>query len=179
MNLIWTSIIIFCFIFSILTNNFTTLINSLFNVPEQSLKILIDLGGLIVIYSGILQIAIDCNLINKISFIFKPILKKVYKINNDSVLNLLCANFVANLLGLGITSTSIAIKAIKLIDDKKIINKLICLNISCFTLFPFTIITLRNKFNGINNVWVYISLIIITFLTSIFCILLCNTGDKK
>ena len=31
MNFIWTIIIIFCFIFSIITNNFTTLINSLFD----------------------------------------------------------------------------------------------------------------------------------------------------
>ena len=179
MNFIWTIIIIFCFIFSIITNNFTTLINSLFDVPKHSLKTLVDLGSLIIIYSGVLQIAIDCNIINKISFLFKPLLKRVYKTSDSNILNLLCANFAANLLGLGITSTSIAIKTVKSTNDINIINKLICINTSCFTIFPFTILTLRNKYNGINNFKVYVVLLVITFLTTLFGIIICNIGYKK
>ena len=179
MNIIWTFIIIFCFCFSIFTNNFTNLINSLFDVPEYSLKILISIGGLIIIYNGIFQIADDCNLIKKISSLFKPIIKRIYKINSDSLINLLCANFTANLIGLSITSTSIAIKIIKETNDKRIINKLICLNTSCFTILPFTIISLRNKYGGINNFKVWLLIIIITFLTSFFSIIICSIGDKK
>lgn len=179
MNIIWTSIIIFCFIFSLFTNNFSILVNSLFDVPEYSLKLLINLGGLIIIYNGVFQIALDCKIIKKISIVFKPVLKKVYKIDEGDTLELLCANFTANLLGLGIASTPIAIKIIQSTDDNKIINKLISLNISCFTLFPFTILTLRNKYGGINNFKIWILLIFITSLTSIFSILICNIGDKK
>lgn len=179
MNIIWTIIIIFCLIFSIFTNNFTILINALFDVPEESLKLLINLGGLIIIYNGLFQIAIDCKIIKKISFIFRPIIKSIYKTNDENILNLLCANFTANLLGLGIASTPIAIKIVSSSNDKKIINKLVCLNISCFTIFPFTILTLRNKFGGIQNFKVWILLILITFITSIFSILICNIGDKN
>lgn len=179
MNIIWTSIILFCFIFSLFTNNFNFLFNALFDVPENTLKLLISIGGSIIIYNGIFQIAIDCNLIKKISFVFKPILKKIYKIDNEEALELLCANFAANLLGLGAASTPIALKALKFIDNKKIINKFICLNVSCFTIFPFTVLTLRNKFNGINNFKIWILIIIITFLTSLFSIFICNIGDKK
>lgn len=179
MNIIWTSIVLFCFIFSLFTNNFNYLFNALFDVPENALKLLISIGGLIIIYNGIFQIAIDCKLIKKISFVFKPILKKIYKINNEDVLELLCANFAANLLGLGAASTPIALKALQLIDNKKVINKFICLNVSCFTIFPFTILTLRNKFNGINNFKIWILIIVITFLTSLFSILICNIGDRK
>ena len=74
MNIVWTSIIIFCFIFSIYSNNFSLLINALFDVPEYSLKLLISLGGLIIIYNGIFQIALDCKIIKKnveISIYFK------------------------------------------------------------------------------------------------------------
>ncbi len=179
MNFIWTSIIILCFIFSIFTNNFTTLINALFDVPENSLKLLINIGGLLIIYNGIFQIAYDSKIIKKISFIFKPLLKRVYKIDDGDILDLLCANFTANLLGLGIASTPIALKAIQSTNNKKIINKLICLNISCFTIFPFTVLSLRNKYGGTNNVKIWIILIIITFLTSLFSILVCSIGDRK
>jgi len=179
MNYIWTTIILFCFIFSLFTNNFATLFNSLFDVPEYSLKLLISIGSLMLIYNGIFQIAIDSKLIRKICFIFKPLLRKIYKVSDEKVLELLCANFAANLLGLGSASTPIAIKALENIDNKKIIYKLICLNISSFTLFPFTIITLRNKFNGINNFKVWIMIVFISLITSIFSIVICSMGDNK
>lgn len=179
MNIIWTSIIIFCLIFSLFTNNFTNLINALFDVPEYALKLLISLGGLIIIYNGIFQVAIDSKLIKSISFLFKPFIKKIYKINNEDLLELLCANFTANLLGLGAASTPIAINVLKQTDNKNIINKLICMNVSSFTIFPFTIITLRNKYNGINNFKVWILIILISFLTTIFSIFICNIGEKK
>lgn len=179
MSIIWTVIIIFCLLFSLFTNNFTNVINALFDVPEYALKLLISLGGLIIIYNGIFQVAIDSKLIKTISFLFKPFIKKIYKINNDELLELLCANFTANLLGLGAASTSIAINILKKVDNPSIINKLVCMNVSSFTIFPFTIITLRNKYNGINNFKIWISIIIITFLTTIFSIFICNVGEKK
>lgn len=179
MSYIWTIIILISFIFSLFTNNFSNVINALFDVPEKSLKLLVSIGGLIIVYNGIFRIAIDSGLIKNISFVFKPVLKKIYKINSEDILELLCANFTANLLGLGIASTPIAINIIKKVDDKKIITKLICMNVSCFTIFPFTIISLRNKYNGINNFKVWIIIIIITFLSSLFSILLCNIGTKK
>lgn len=178
MNKIWTSIIIFCFIFSLFTNNFPTLINSLFDIPEQSINILISIGSLIIIYNGIFQIAVDSNLIKTISFLFKPILKKAYKTSNDPLLELLCANFTANLLGLGAASTPIAINVLKNTSEEKIINKLICFNTSCFTIFPFTIITLREKMGGINNFKVWLILVITTFLSTIFGYIICTIGDK-
>ena len=179
MNILWTSIIIFCFIFAIFTDNLNFLFNSLFTVPERSLKLLVSLGSLIIIYNGIFQIAIDCKLIRKISFIFKPILKVIYNISDGDVLELLCANFTANFLGLGSASTPISLKVLNLTTDKKIINKLICLNVSCFSILPFTIITLRNKFSGTNNFKVWILIVLITMITSIFSIFICNIGDKQ
>lgn len=179
MSIIWTVIIIFCLLFSLFTNNFTNVINALFDVPEYALKLTVSLGGLIIIYNGIFQVAIDSKLIKTISFLFKPFIKIIYKINNDELLELLCANFTANLLGLGAASTPIAINILKKVDNPKIVNKLICINISSFTLFPFTIITIRNKYNGINNFKIWIAIIIITFLTTIFSLFICNIGEEK
>ena len=73
MNIIWTIIILFSFVFAISTGNLNNLINSIFNVPKESLSLLVSIGSLIVIYNGVFQIAIDSGLIKKISFIWKPI----------------------------------------------------------------------------------------------------------
>lgn len=179
MNILWTSIVIICFIFSIFTNNFTNLINSLFDVPEQSLILLCSIGGTIILYNGIFQIAIDSKLIKSISFLFKPILKRIYKINNDDVLELLCANFTANLLGIGAASTPIAINVISKLNKEDNIIKLILLNVSCFTIFPFSIITIREKLNGTNNFKIFICIIIVSFLSTIFSIFISKIGEKK
>ena len=80
MSYIWTAIIIISFVISLFTNNFTNLINSLFDIPYESIKLLISIGSFIIIYNGIFQISIDSKLIKSISFLFKPILKRLYKI---------------------------------------------------------------------------------------------------
>ena len=178
MNKIWSSIVIFCFVFSLITNNFSQLINSLFDVPELSIKLLISIGSLIIIYNGIFQIAIDSKLIKRISFVFKPVLKRIYKINNEDTIELLCANFTANLLGLGAASTPIAINILKNTNDERIINKMICMNISCFTIFPLTIITLREKMGGTHNIKIWLFLIVITFMSTIFSFIICSIRNK-
>lgn len=179
MNKIWTFLILISFIYALFTNNTTLLINSLFDVPELSIKLLISIGSLIIIYNGIFQITIDSGLIKKISFLFKPVIKLIYKTNNEDLLDLLCANFTANLLGIGIASTPIALKAVKIIDNEKIYNKLVCMNVACFNIFPITIITLREKYNGINNTKVWLCIVFITFSTTLFGIFLCNLGKNK
>lgn len=179
MNKIWSLIIIISFIYSIFSNNFDKLINSIFDVPKESLNLLLSLGGLIILYNGFFQILIDCKLIKKISFLFKPILIKIYKIDNSETLDLLCANFTANLLGLGIASTPIVIKILKNESNEKIINKLICINTACFTIMPITIISIRESYNSGKNFSFYIILILTTFLSTIFSIIICNIGDTK
>lgn len=179
MSYIWTFLIIISFIISLITNNFTNLINSLFDVPYESIKLLLSIGSFIIIYNGIFQISIDSKLIKSISFLFKPFLKRLYKINNEDTLELLCANFTANLLGLGAASTPIAIKLVQKLDNKNNIYKLICMNVSSFTVFPFTIITLRNSYNGINNFKIWMFIIIISFLTTIFSFIICNIWSKE
>ena len=178
MNKIWTSIIIFCFIYSLITNNFPRLINSLFDIHKLSIDLLISIGSLIIIYNGIFQIAIDSKLIKLISFLFKPILRRIYKTNNNELLELLCANFTANLLGLGAASTPIAINILKNTNDEKITNKLLCFNVTCFTIFPFTIITLREKLGGSYNLKIWVFIILITFISTIFSYFISLIGDK-
>jgi spore maturation protein A len=79
MNKIWTFLITSCFIYALFTNNFSNLVNSLFDVPENTIKLLLSIGSLIIIYNGIFQIAIDSKLVKKVSFLFKPLIKRIYK----------------------------------------------------------------------------------------------------
>lgn len=176
MNIIWTIIILFSFIFALFSGNLNNLIDSIFNVPKASLALLLNLGSLIVVYNGIFQIAIDSKLINLISKLFKGIVKKVFINVNDNVIDLISADICANLLGLGVATTPIALTIMKELDIDGNINNnilsLIGINLSAFTLFPLTILTIRNNYQGAYTLSVWIIIILISFITTMFSVTL-------
>ena len=179
MNKIWTILILFCFAFSLLTGNIENLIDSLFDVPKESLNTLISLGSLIIIYNGVFQISIDSNLITKISKIFKPLIKFIYcnESTDSEIVDLLSANFCSNLIGLSAATTPIVIKLADKLTQHQM-TKLICMNVSCFSLFSFSIITLRKEFGCLYSFEIWLSLIIITFMSFIFGVIICKFGEK-
>lgn len=176
MNIIWTIIILFSFVFAIVTGNLNDLTNSIFNVPKEALSLLITIGSLIVIYNGIFQIAIDSGLIKKTSFIFRGIVKKVFNDVDEEVVTLICANICANILGLGVASTPIALNIMSQISHENKVNNnilsLIGINLSAFTLFPLTILTIRNNFHGSHSLFIWLSIVFISFVTTLFSIVL-------
>lgn len=178
MNIIWSSLVIFCFIFSFISGNVNKLIDSLFDIPSDVIKLLISLGSLIIIYNGIFQIAIDSNLIKKISKIFKPFVKFIYTDLDENTIDLLSANFCANLLGLSSASTPIVIKAINKLNERNLI-KIVCMNVSCFSLFSFSIITLRSQYGGLKEFELWLFLIIITLLSTLFSLFICRLEERK
>lgn len=176
MNVIWTIIILFSFCFSLFTNNINTLINSIFLVPKNSLQLLLNIGSLIVIYNGIFQIALDAQLIKQVSKVFKGIVKKIFNDIDEETEQLICANVCANVLGLGVATTPIALEIMaKINHNDKLNNNILCLigiNICSFTFFPLTPLTIRNSVNGSYNAFIWLIITIISFITSLMAILI-------
>ncbi len=180
MNKIWSSLILFTFIYAFMHNRTDILIEHLFLVPEKTITLLWNIGGLIILYNGIFQIAIDAKLIERIGFLFRSFVKWLMpNIKNQEIINLVCANITANLLGLGLASTPIALKIITKMKEEANNNKvtkemllLLIINVTSFTIFPLTIITIREKYNSNLGIYVWISLIIITFISSMISLII-------
>lgn len=182
MNKIWLFIIAFCFVYAIATNNLDSLIDNILDVPQESLQLLLKVGGLIVIYNGIFNIAIASGIIDRIGKLFRKLSYLLFPSvpKSSKIHDYVCSNITANLLGLGIASTPIALKTIK--EMKKINNDspkasremitLIVLNITCFTIFPLTVISIREKYNSLLGVKIWLSLIIITFTVSVISLII-------
>src|SRR5690606_6154467 len=120
MNKIWVFIILVCVVYGIYSGNTEQLVLASLNVPKDTLDLLIKVGGLIIFYNGLFQIAIDSGVIKKLSRLIYPITKLIFKdIKKDSVVHeLVSANIIANFLGLGIASTPIAIKALNAMKEE-------------------------------------------------------------
>lgn len=188
MNKIWVIIVVICIIFGVINGNTEEMVKSSLNVPKDTLDLLIKVGGLIIFYNGIFQIAIDCGLIKKLSKVLYPITRKIFRgLKKDSLIcELVSANIIANLLGLGIASTPIAIKALTAMKEElkdkdkpsKMMVTLVLMNIAAFTIFPLTILSVRKIYNAKINLILVPFFIIVSFILTIIAIIIARIWGK-
>lgn len=182
MNKIWVGIVIFCLLYGILTGNTDVMIEAVLNVPYRTLDLVIKVGGLIVFYNGLFQIACDSGLIDSFARLFQKPLRKLFPdLAPDSrAYRYICANIAANLLGLGAGATPMALNALKEMK-KENQNKetatpamvtLMLLNITSFTLFPATIVGIREIYKAKITMELIPFIILTTFLLTVIAIII-------
>ena len=90
MSIIWSTLMCFCLIYAMLTGRIDEVINSFFEAGESALKTCINISCIIVFFNGIFNMALESNLIKKISFLFKKISKFIFKdIKNEEIIDLI------------------------------------------------------------------------------------------
>ena len=136
-----------------------------------------------------MTIAKDSGLLNKLSNILYPILKRIFPDipKNHESLGYISSNIAANILGLGNASTPFGLKAMtslqELNKDKKTASKsmitLILLNTSGLTLIPTTIISLRNMHKSINSTKVIPLILLVTLITTLSSLILDKIFNRR
>ena len=124
---------------------------------------------------------IESGIFKKIGIIFKPLVKFIFPdLKNDEVIELISCSVCANFLGLGMASTPIVFKVLDifkrdLCDDrirKKNVFSLVSLSVSSFSLFPLTVLALREKYDSLIFLKFYFIFILVSFFVSLFTIFL-------
>ena len=144
-------------------------------------NLIINLGPLIVMWSGILFIADKSGLLKVFSKLMKPLLKKLFPdVKNEKALDYISSNVAANMIGLGSAATPFGLKVMKELDKENknkgvATNSMITflvLNTSGLTLIPISIIALRNSYGSINPSIIIFPCIIATTVSTIGGLLL-------
>lgn len=143
---------------------------------NDSYKLIIYLGPLIVLWSGILFIANKSGVLRSFSNLLRPVLRIIFPdVKNEKALDYISSNVVANMIGLGSAATPFGLKAMKELD-KENFNKgvatnsmitFLVLNTSGLTLIPISIIALRSSFGSINPTVIIIPCLIATVISTI------------
>lgn len=185
MNLIWGILIFVSIVFGLLTNHTEEMVNAILSTPSDTLELLLKIGGLIIFYNGLFKVAIDSGVIKSLSKLFYKPIRKLFNTfpSNHIVYEYISANIVSNLLGLGIASTPMAIKALeemkKLNNNKNNLTKpmivFLVINIASFTIFPLTIISIRDVYFAKVNINLLPFIIIVTFLNTLISVLITKT----
>jgi len=152
-NKLWGFFIIIGIIVMISTGNIEALNDTILNSSKSGVNLVLDLIPVLVLWSGIMKIAENSGLLNKVAKVFQPLLSKLFPtLKKDSkALGYITSNIAANALGLGNAATPFGLKAMEEMqkeNDKKdtasdAMITFLVLNTSGVTIIPTTVIALR------------------------------------
>lgn len=158
LNYIFGGIIIVSVICGIISGNAEALSDGIINGAKNSINLLTTMAGMMMLWSGIMEIAARGGFTKVIGRALSPVLRKLFKnVKKDSrALNLISMNVSANLLGLGNVATPFGLSAMKELqklnnNDKKASNDMITfvvMNTASIQLIPTMVGTLRQNYGS-------------------------------
>ena len=142
LNIIWPIFIIISIIYAIISGNLKILNLAITSSTESVVSLTLTLIGTTCLWSGLIEIASNTNIINYLK-----------KILNPQVYDKVVMNIISNILGLGNAATPLGLRAMEELQ-KENHNKdclsnnmmmLIILNTSSLQIIPTTIIAIRTS----------------------------------
>lgn len=158
LNILWPIFIIISITYAIFTGNVENLNKSIFDSTENAVNLSLTLLGMTCLWNGIIEVASNTKIIEYLSKMLKPIIKKVFGNLNEKSYNNIVMNIIANMLGLGNAATPLGLKAMnELQKDNKNKEKLsdnmmllIVLNTASLQIIPTTVIAIRSSLGSKN-----------------------------
>ncbi len=113
MGKLWCAMLCLSFICAIFTGNIDALTASALSGAEASIELCLSIAGLILLWSGIMEIMKRSGLMDGLSKVITPVIGSLFPKakKNETVMSDIAANVSANLLGLGNAATPAGIRA--------------------------------------------------------------------
>ncbi len=147
MNRIWFIMIVASLSLLVWTSP-SNILNTMVGAASDAFALSLELCAVYAVWLGILEIVEVSGLSDKLAKLLKPVIKKLFKIDDVETEKFIALNMSANILGLGNAATPMGINAMKRLDDGSgeatpAIIMLIVLNATSLQLLPTTVIGLR------------------------------------
>lgn len=177
LNVIWPIFIILSIIYGIISGNIENINSSIFESCKSAVELSITFLGTMCLWNGIIKIAENSSIIEKMKKILKPLMKILFPNINENMSEYddITMNMIANVLGLGNAATPLGINAMKKMQEKNL-NKnevteemamFIIINTASIQLIPTTIIAIRDSLGSENPAQIIIGVWIVTLCAGI------------
>ena len=176
MNYIWGIFLIVGILYSIFTGNMGNINNELLTSGSNAIEMIIKLVPLTCLWLGVMKIANNSELLDKMSMKLEPFMKIIFpEIQNKQAISYISSNIIMNMLGLGNAATPFGLKAMQELQkennkkdtaSRSMITFLI-INTASVTIIPTTVISLRVLNNSSNPTEILSCAIITTILSCI------------
>ena len=157
MSYVFGAMIVISFIYALCGQQLEQLSTGIMDSAGGAIELLLSISGMIIMWSGFMRIAKDCGLIEKLSRLFAPILRKLYPdVDVDSdAFRYISMNISANLLGLGNAATPLGLNAMRELkrkDDSDVATDsmvtFVIMNTASIQLIPTTVAALRKSYGS-------------------------------
>ncbi len=181
MNKIWASFIIVGIVYGFLTGKMDIMNQEIIASGNETLNLFMVSAPLMVLWSGIMQIAKDARLLEKLAKMLRPIFKVIFPDldEKDEALEYIASNLTINMLGIHNASTPFGLKAMKALQEKnpkkdtasRSMITFLVLNTSGVTLIATDILAIRMMYGSQNPTELIFPTIIATVVNTCFALL--------
>ncbi|MBA9027249.1 MULTISPECIES: nucleoside recognition domain-containing protein [Bacillaceae] len=181
-NYIWVGMTLIGVIFAMVNGTMDAVNEALFKGAKEGVTLSLGLMSILVFWLGLMKIAQDSGLLDKLSALFRPIIKKLFPEvpANHPAMGYILSNMMANFFGLGNAATPLGIKAMEqlknLNGDKNTASRsmitFLAINTSSITLVPTTVIAIRMTYNSASPTDIVFPTIIATAISAVGAILI-------
>lgn len=188
-TLLWSLFIIIGIAVCFINGRMDILNVKIIESTKSSFDIILNLFPVLSLWLGLVNIAEKSGLLKKLSNLFKPIMRILFKEidSNDESLSLIASNFITNLFGLSSASTPLGLKAMERLQkinpkkdtaSKSMITFLV-LNTTGLTLIPTTLISIRTLYKSINPTKIIVPCFLATLIATISGLIINKIVGKK
>ncbi len=160
MSKIWVAMVLISIISAVANGRVQELASAVTDGAAASIDLIISIGGMILLWSGVMEIMRRCGLSDRLTQLLMPVLKRLFPSakHDKAVMGDISANVSANLLGLGNAATPAGIRAAEGLyrldggrDASNDLCMLVIINTASLQLIPTTVAAIRASLGSSNS----------------------------
>ncbi len=201
MNYLWAFMILIGIVYGSLTGNLQGAADAALSSAQEAVQLSLTMCGIMALWVGLMEIAKDAGLIDKIKETIDPLLRFLFPDlpEDHPAKDPIAMNIVANVLGLGWAATPAGLKAMeglgKLEEDRRagrlpgpvrrrgIASDEMCtfliINISSLQLIPVNVIAYRSQYGSVDPAAVVGPGIAATAVSTVAAVIFCKIMDGR
>ena len=188
MNYIWAIIFLASFGYACISGNLTVFGSALMESSQSAVSFILSLAGIMAMWSGLMKIAEETGLINKLSRLLLPFTTMLFPRQKDSeTLSYIIMSFMSNIFGAGNSSTVFALRTMEKLDaqngHRESASNDMCtfavVNMAFAPLIPVVTIQMREELGSSDPYSIVLPSIITAFVTIIVSVIVCKILERK
>ena len=188
MNYIWGIMLLLGISFAIINDKVSEFTDGLMSSCTEAVEFIISLAGIMAVWSGLMKIAEESGLIEKVSSAATPIMKYLFpEVKNSKITAMMIMSFMANIFGAGNSATVFSLKAMELLDEENSHSPyasnsmcmFIALSMSMLQLVPITVIKIRSDLGSISPEDIILPSIVAGLISMIISVWVCKFYERK
>ena len=189
LNFIWAGMIIIGIIVGVVMGNTEAISDTVLNSAKESAATIIGLIGIYMFWMGMLNVAKESGMVDKLAKKMQKILKRLFPDvpAGSPAMGYISLNLVADMLGMGNAATPFGLSAMKELDrlngHRKTASNamcmLLCVNASSVQILPLTLIALRSSYGSASPAEIVLPALINTSITTIVAIIAAKIMERR